>query len=1641
MAVDLKEVRPWNGSQHEAFEELCCQLASFESVPGGSLFRRKRGAGGDAGVECYWLLPNGDEIAWQTKYLFGLGDGEWKQLDQSVETALAKHPRMVSYTICLPIDRAEARKERAAKSKGRRVKERSMMDRWDVHVEKWKKWAAKRRMRVEFRYWGQHEILERLSRPQPQYAGRTYFWFNQQDFSADWMRRHFAEKRESAGGRYTPEIHVDLPEAQLFEGLGRTDAFFNRLEELYGRLCRKWTSATPSQRLREDAPDVAGALDAWGQSVATLAAALRAVERDSISPIDFPQLAALARKVIVEGDACLEKSREPRPQKVEGVEPDAANRHGLSLGELLGGVRLEVGQVQRAAREIRSFATGDAASCANTGALLLVAEAGKGKTHLFCDVAERRIKDSLPTVLLLGQHFSNEEPWAQIIKQLHLSCRTRDEFLGVLDAAAQARGGRALIMIDALNEGDGKRLWRHHLAGMLSVLRDYPRIGLAVSCRTSYERVVVPNGLGPELLRRVEHQGFASHEYIATRTFFDHYGIERPNVPLLIPEFSNPLFLKLFCEGLRRHELTRIPAGVRGITQIFNLFVAAVNFALSQPDRLDFDERSKPVERAVMALARRMAETNEPWVEMEEARAIVDGVLPRAGGYHQSLFANLLGEGLLSEDLVYPTGVWDAAEEARETEVIRFPYEKFTDHFIVRHLLDTYLNERKPAGSFAKSRPLGKLFAEQSATWRIVGWVEALCIQLPERTGREFVELVPKARPWDAVSRAFLQSLVWRDPAKVSEAALGYLDELYRGPNGVTPVYDVLLTVAVNPEHPFNAAFLHRHLSGLKMPDRDAVWSIYLFEQYGGKGAVDRLLEWAWEAEKSHISDEAIELCAVTLGWFLTTSQRFLRDRTTKAMVAMLQSRPRVLIRVIERFLDVDDLYVLERLYAVAYGVAMLSDHEEGVRELALKVYGWVFEHRRPPAHILLRDYARGVIESAAHRGLLDPSIDITLARPPYRSSYPLDVPSQEELEKLIPKSKGSDYDGRALDHLCQSVTGFEDFARYVIGTNSSEFEWSTRRLGAKPEPSLSQRFKQFVDSLTERQREAWDRYFKLRNIVQVLARLSDEEREKRLKAKVTKKQLGGLVALEEQGFLKTLRGEKRLVFLKYVTAYLKNPTKDEYRFDLSVAQRWILKRVFELGWTEERFATFDGLLVWQHGREPDKPERIGKKYQWIAYHEFLAHVADNLEFRGNRWSDEPQVYEGPWQIGARDIDPSLLVRSLPNREGTQRANAWWRPVAYEFPETGIEGQAEWIARAGDCPDPRRLIKIVQPGSGKAWLTLEGSYKWTEQEPIEEDRYENPRRQMWYVVRAYIVRRGHLKKLTTWLKGKNFMGDWMPKPVEMYEVFVGEYPWAPACKEKLGDEDWVTGDRLPYPVVITATDYVCERGTFDCSIDETVSASMPSSWMIREMGLRWSGGRFTFVDSSNELVAFDPSAQETGPSALLISLEKLNPFLLRNDLEVIWTVLGERHLIGGRREQWKGWLQFSGVYWLSKGEIVGPPLISWHETPETRRARRGGKTRGRSRPRGSVKIEVAPTGETGQTTVCPHQPGGGRQVLNGQLLPEAEPCKICGMPKPIHVMIYDTQESLDQFPPESVRHLWFGDEPPKIIVGVSFNEV
>lgn len=168
------------------------------------------------------------------------------------------------------------------------------------------------------------------------------------------------------------------------------------------------------------------------------------------------------------------------------------------------------------------------------------------------------------------------------------------------------------------------------------------------------------------------------------------------------------------------------------------------------------------------------------------------------------------------------------------------------------------------------------------------------------------VEIAPNCPDYQPVCEAFIESLIWRDLDTFTEATLNYINQyiIQYEDTYYEDTYDqflnALLTVAPNPDHPYNADFLHKHLMRFELADRDAWWSIFIYNQYGEQRAIDRFVNWAWSSEdKSHIGDESIRLCGMTLAWFLTTSNRYLRDRATKALVSLLTNRVRVLRQVI----------------------------------------------------------------------------------------------------------------------------------------------------------------------------------------------------------------------------------------------------------------------------------------------------------------------------------------------------------------------------------------------------------------------------------------------------------------------------------------------------------------------------------------------------------------------------------------------------------------------------------------------------------------------------------------------------------------------------------------------------------------------
>src|SRR5262249_8789072 len=273
---------------------------------------------------------------------------------------------------------------------------------------------------------------------------------------------------------------------------------------------------------------------------------------------------------------------------------------------------------------------------------------------------------------------------------------------------------------------------------------------------------------------------------------------------------------------------------------------------------------------------------------------------------------------------------------------------------------------------------------------------------------------------------------------------------------------------------------------------------------------------------------EAIRLCGTALIWFLSTPHRSLRDQATKALATIFTARIDALRRLIPLFGDVDDPYILERLIASAYGCALRAVDSAGVGKLAQDVYIWLFRDGNPPPHILLRDYARGIIEVALRLGVAQ-GIDLRRVRPPYRSDWPVTMPSEDAVRIYGDSSKDMNQDEWSRVHIYSSVMNHGDFSRYVI--DPALRHWSTRRIGQVHPPSRETVYKSFVTSLTPRQRRVWKRYKQGRdNLVaaKLLRTLGTTDAVARNLRRRPMEEMGTAVETLEKKFIRLLGSEKR---------------------------------------------------------------------------------------------------------------------------------------------------------------------------------------------------------------------------------------------------------------------------------------------------------------------------------------------------------------------------------------------------------------------------------------------------------------------------------------------------------------------------------
>lgn len=777
----------------------------------------------------------------------------------------------------------------------------------------------------------------------------------------DWLNEKNRQAIADLGGRYTPELNLKLEIAKIFEGLGRTQNFSELFySHIDGFLIKGNKLCT--------CDEISSQLSVISKSLTEIITLYQEIDFSKLTKIptdEFCKSIASCNNAVAEAESILWKLREEA--KAAGESNDYSDKYSSTLRELR--------DFDYECNKLSTFLNSITVKLSNNPFLLLEGEAGIGKSHLLADVVETRIKTGSPSLFLLGQQLtSDESPWVQIFKRLQVDT-TSNDFLEKLNLYAQKNNKRILIFIDAINEGNGNKFWDDNINSFVEEIKRFNWLGLIMSVRSTYKNITISDeNVSRNDFETHEHIGFKNIELKAVNLFYENYNIERPSSPNLNPEFKNPLFLKLLCEGVNKSGLNKVPVGFHGISKIFSFYIDGINKSLGSPKKYNFDPSFPLVSDALNELIKVKLSNGAKSILLNKAHTVVQSVVKDY--FNDKTFLNsLIDEGLLTKGIV-------RNEDNTVEEIVYISFERLDDHLTVKYLLEGVQNieaEFETTGNFKR------YIKDDSDFYYNQGIIEALSIQLPEKYGKELYELLLEFNIHDRLINAFIDSLIWRETNTIEfEKLEAYIKgNVARYNHTFVNFLEKLISISGIEGHPFNANFLHDWLSKHPLPNRDAFWTTQLKYKYSEDSTFRHLIDWAWDDfDKSYISDDSIELVATALCWFLTSSNRELRDCSTKALVNLLENRIPVLVRIINKFDAVDDPYVWERVLAVALGCVMRTKEHHELGAVAEIVYTKVFDTEDVYPNILLRDYAREIIEYVSHLGLITENIELSKTKP-----------------------------------------------------------------------------------------------------------------------------------------------------------------------------------------------------------------------------------------------------------------------------------------------------------------------------------------------------------------------------------------------------------------------------------------------------------------------------------------------------------------------------------------------------------------------------------------------------------------------------------------------------------------------------------
>lgn len=1040
--------------------------------------------------------------------------------------------------------------------------------------------------------------------------------------------------------------------------------------------------------------------------------------------------------------------------------------------------------------------------------LLVYGDAGIGKSHLLADNAKTLAQNGHSVLFFLGQHFkTNDSPFTQLFSLIDYK-GSFDYFFDEINTRAMYKNKRAILIIDALNEGSGKFFWKDHLLGFLNYFKKYEHIAIVLSVRNNFKLSVLPENIYNEFpLQLIEHRGFKNLSLEALEPFFNHYNINPVTFPSLDNECYNPLFLHIYCETFGEDY-----SDYKGwsILDVLEKYIEKINTKLSIDSRFPFPHNINLVDLILKELANNFLETKKQYTNLSSFYEILKNIASNYTGGYRELLLGLVEENILTIN-EHPTG---------ENEVY-FTYERFSDIYIALEISNKYKDNPNFVTDIISSKDVF-----------YYGIIESLSIVFADRLNLELLDIVDKKSITYNTAESFVRGLSWRNAEKITQSTLIWIEKFIKQKErDLTDLtFEKLLKQSTVTNSPINSKYIYNLLFNTPMNIRDYIWTAHINNHIEiPKELIDII-------QKENLIFQQFKydnfsLLSNILILFFSSTNKWLRDTSTAALTKLFLKEPRIISESLNNFKNIDDPYIFERLLASIYGSIFRIEITPNTLEIIDLIYKNVFDKNEVYPNILIRDYARGIILYFIEKGLISEN-QYSKIHPPYASKWyeknytldDLDLKSKEIREQNKIQYSGFDYILNSMTtEYGRGTGGYGDFGRYTFG--SALYDWRN----------------QFNDQ-------------NLSNIATM--------------------------------------------------------------------------RILEYGYSEKLHGTFDKNLT-GYNRHENKVERIGKKYQWIAFYELLAKLTDNYpvfkeekvytdEYKkykeneskkimlafsqmkenkifklGSNESSEVLVeeehilsikknfykpYKGPWDPFVRNYDPTLLEYPP--------AKVDYNLVENHLP---IEPSKSWAQSKEEFQNLKKYVFFKF--EGEAYISLGQLLVQKNDHEKFEDKDE-----FCIKTSAVFVANSEKKNYISYqIDKQGNLG--VPWP-QAFGVYAFEHYWHPSFESLFYNEQ---------PEEIQSEDAIWEylwEHNIDYVTQERNSCSylIPNHNIVKYFGLT-QHSEAVWLNNKGEKIAFD--AQYFGfETNLLIKEDYLREYLNAHNLCIVWNCYMEKWSNRCRKEEW-----------------------------------------------------------------------------------------------------------------------------------------